>query len=209
MTPTVCRLAGFEDDAKPLEFLIKTLPQSGKLYETSQNYRSYGTDPKNAPRPIEEFQLPFKVSDSAHQVVYVPPANVFPPEGRWASFTYVVKEPTGGKSSAEGFVVLNNPSNYVGSSSFVSDNDDWSISGNVNDANPVHQPYGWGAVNRYVYGTDEVQYVDFITGFDKSKWYFEASPGKFYVPEMAAAYGGKIRFTVKATYGDFNYLNSP
>ena len=65
------------------------------------------------------------------------------------------------------------------------------------------------ALDRYIYGTDEVQYTDFETGSDKVKWYFEADAGKYLLPEFVAAYGGHIRFTVKSTYGDFNFLNQP
>merc|ERR1711920_288467 len=72
---------------------------------------------------------------------------------------------------------------------------------------PTWQAFGWGLLNRYIYGTDEVQYVDFETGSDQSKWYFEAPPGKFCLPEIAASYGGTIRFTIASTYGDFQYLN--
>jgi len=78
----------------------------------------------------------------------------------------------------------------------------------VGQAIPVHQPYGWGLLNRYVYGTDDVQYVDFQTGNDRSKWYFTAPEG-WYLPDIGTAYGGALQFTVKSTYGDFHYLNSP
>merc|ERR1712107_867119 len=42
----------------------------------------------------------------------------------------------------------------------------------------------------------------------KTKWYFEASPS-FHSRELAASYGGKLRFTVRALYGNFTQLNSP
>jgi hypothetical protein len=207
-TPTVCTLYGFEEDNAVLSFQIHTLPAQGKLYETSQNYRSMKTDPKNTPNPIEEHQLPYELSDPAHEVVYVPPDNVFPPEGRWASFTYVVVDPAAGITSEVGYVGLANPENYIAESSFVSGVDGWVITGNVGQAIPVHQPYGWGLLNRYVYGTDDVQYVDFKTGNDRSKWYFTA-PESWYLPDIGTAYGGSLQFTVKSTYGDFHYLNSP
>merc|ERR1712137_805391 len=81
--------------------------------------------------------------------------------------------------------------------------------GNIHSALPTWQAFGWGLLNRYVYGTDEVQYVDFENNNDLSKWYFEAPAGKYHLPELATAYGGYIKFTLASTYGDFNFLNSP
>ena len=52
------------------------------------------------------------------------------------------------------------------------------------------------------------RYVDFKTGNDRSKWYFVAPQG-WYMPDIGTAYGGELQFTVKSTYGDFHYLNSP
>jgi hypothetical protein len=207
--PTVCTLAGHEDSSKALTFFIKTLPVRGKLYETSQNFRSYGIDPKSAPKPIEEHELPFVVTDAQYRVVYEPPQDAFPPEGYWASFTYVVKEPLSGVSSEDGYVVLNNPANRLASSGFVGGSDEWSIAGNIHSVTPSFEPVAWGSLDRYIYGTDEVQYTDFATGTDNTKWYFEAPPAKYLLPEMVGAYGGKIRFTTKSTYGDFNFLNQP
>jgi len=208
-SPTVCPLAAFETGNKTLAFLIKTLPTSGNLYETSQNYRTYGTDPKYAPTPIQEHQLPFRISDALYRVVYVPPFDVFPPEGRWAAFSYQVQEPVSGETSEVGQVALNSPANHVASSSFIGGIDGWTISGNIHSATPTWQAFGWGLLNRYIYATDEVQYIDFETGGDQSRWYFEAPPGKYYLPEVASAYGGVLKFTVSSTYGDFSHLNSP
>lgn len=208
-SPTVCALSAYEVGNKTLAFFIKSLPTSGNLYETSQNYRTYGTDPKYAPTPIQEHELPYQISDTHFRVVYVPPFDVFPPEGRWAAFTYQVQEPVSGDMSEAGQVALNSPANHVASSSFIGGIDAWTISGNIHSAAPTWQAFGWGLLNRYIYSTDEVQYIDFDTGTDNSKWYFEAPPGKYALPEMAAAYGGTLKFTLSSTYGDFTHLNSP
>jgi len=208
-TPTVCQLFAYEDNQQTIEYYIKTLPTSGKLYETSQNYRTYGTDPKYAPTPIQEHELPFRVSDAFARVVYVPPFDVFPPEGRWASFSYQVQEPVNGLMSETGQVSLNSPANHISASTFIGGVDAWTIAGNIHSATPTWQAFGWGLLNRYIYSVDEVQYIDFETGSDRSKWYFEAPAGKYYLPEVASSYGGTIRFTVSSTYGDFSHLNSP
>jgi hypothetical protein len=202
-------LAGFQVNSTTLNFLINTLPAVGTLYETSQNFRTYGTDPKYAPTPIEEHALPFQVSDSLFRVVYVPPSDVFPPQGRWAAFEYIVQEPVSGTMSQPGQVALASPSHDVAASTFIGGTDAWTISGNIHSTAPTWQAFGWGLLNRYIYGTDEVQYIDFETYADRSKWYFEAPPGKYYLPELAASYGGTLRFTIASTYGDFAYLNSP
>eukprot|EP00747_Dinoflagellata_sp_TGD_P166716 gnl/TRDRNA2_/TRDRNA2_189944_c0_seq1.p1 gnl/TRDRNA2_/TRDRNA2_189944_c0~~gnl/TRDRNA2_/TRDRNA2_189944_c0_seq1.p1 ORF type:complete len:420 (+),score=55.67 gnl/TRDRNA2_/TRDRNA2_189944_c0_seq1:41-1300(+) len=208
-SPTVCSLQGFDEVDRTLQFFIQTLPVNGYLYETSQNFRTYGTDPKNAPVPIQEHQMPFQVSDALSRVVYVPPSDIFPPEGRWAAINYTVQEPISGQMSEPGIVSFNSPANHIAYSSFISGVDDWIVSGNIHSAVPTWQAFGWGLLSRYIYATDEVQYIDFETGSDKSKWYYEAPPGKFYLPELANAYGGILSFTVASTYGDFSYLNTP
>lgn len=207
--PTVCQLAAHEDAGRTLQFLITSLPTSGGLYETSQNYRTYGTDPKYAPKPIRDYELPYRVSDSNARVVYVPPSDVFPPEGRWGAMTYKVQEPTSGNQSEFGQVAFSSPAEHISSSTFVAGVDAWTISGNIYATVPTWQAFGWGLLNRYIYATDEVQYIDFETSSDKSKWYFEAPAGKFCLPELAAAYGGTLQFTIASTYGDFSHLNTP
>lgn len=206
---TVCKLFGHEDLGHALHFHITSLPSTGFLYETSQNYRTYGTDPKYAPVPIREYQLPFKVTDALARMVYVPPSDVFPPEGRWATFKYTVTEPISGVKSEEGQVGLSSPAQFLAASSYIGGTDAWSISGNIHSAEPVWQAFGWGLLNRYIYGVDEVQYTDFDLNTDRAKWYFEAPPGKYHLPELATAYGGSIRFVIASTYGDFTALNNP
>ncbi|CAE8657121.1 unnamed protein product, partial [Polarella glacialis] len=207
--PTVCQLVGSEVSGLALTFLITALPASGGLYETSQNYRTYGTDPKYAPTPIQEHELPFKVSDALARVVYVPPSDVFPPEGRWSALTYKVQESISANLSMFGQVALSSPAQHVSASTFIAGIDSWTISGNIHSTAPTWQAFGWGLLNRYIYSTDEVQYIDFDTNSDKSKWYFEAPAGKFYLPEIATAYGGSLKFTIASTYGDFIHLNTP
>jgi len=223
--PTVCTLAPYEESNLTLNVYITALPAVGALYETSQNYKSYGSDPKYVyGAAIEERELPYLVGDTLSRVVYVPPADIFPPEGRWATVTYQTEEPASGVMSETGFLALGGPSGYIAGSTFIAGADDWTISGNIHaDPSvttsyasasysgaiaPTWQSLGWGLLNRYIYGTDEVHYVDFDTGSDRSKWYFEAPAAKFYMPDMASAYGGTIRFTIASTYGDFAYLNA-
>jgi len=208
-TSTVCSMAAHEANNESLHYLITALPATGALYETSQNYRTYGTDPKYAPTPIQEHELPFRISDILARVVYVPPAHIFPPEGRWAAATYAVQESTSGDMSQPGELVFSSPAYDVAASTFISGPDAWIVSGNIHSTSPTWQAFGWGLLNRYIYATDEVQYIDFDTGSDRSKWYFEAPPGKYYLPELAATYGGHVKFTISSTYGDFTHLNSP
>ncbi|CAK9021749.1 DnaJ-like subfamily B member 5 [Durusdinium trenchii] len=66
-----------------------------------------------------------------------------------------------------------------------------------------------GGLNHYIYGADEVQSLDFATGIDLARWYFEASPRIFHRKELAAAYGGMLRFRVRSQYGNFLELNDP
>ncbi|CAJ1346989.1 unnamed protein product [Effrenium voratum] len=157
----------------------------------------------------EDRLLEVEVTGTHERVVYIPPSDVFPPEGRWAALTYEVQEPLAGNKSEQGQVSFSSPSQQVAASTFVGGTDAWTISGNSYSNVPTWQAFGWGILNRYIYGTDEVQYIDFDTSSDKSKWYFEPSPGKFYLPELATAYGGTLKFTIASTYGDFAHLNNP
>merc|ERR1712150_254391 len=105
----------------------------------------------------------------------------------------------------------------MGASNFDMPNDvaGWSVSGNFADVDSdsagglKHQMIMFGALRHYIYGVDEVQQLDLKTGLEQRKWYFEASPAIFHRPELVMAYGGRLRFTVRALYGNFNVLNSP
>lgn len=112
--------------------------------------------------------------------------------------------------SEAGFSVFTNPEGSIAGSVFdlADDYGGWTVSGNYGVAGLKHQAFVWGGLNRYVYGTDEITHIDFATGQDRSKWYFEASPA-FRGQELAAAYAGKIRFTIRALYGNFTQLNEP
>jgi len=223
-TPTVCTLGGAEDGENHLDFFIASLPTAGDLYETSMNFRSDGVDPKHMPDPIGPHMLPYHVTDRENRIVYVPPANMWAPEGHWSSFTFFVKawvqlaagvanQYTG---SMPAMAVMANPSGAVAGSSFdiTGDNDGWSTSGNLADVGGSggglkHQAFSWGALSHYVLGVDEVQYLDFSTGLDRTRWYFEASKKAFCKPEMVGAYGGKVRFKIRSLYGNFSVLNKP
>jgi len=67
--------------------------------------------------------LPFLVTDQLFRVAYIPPANVFAPVGRWASFSYAVKDTTTDVYSEQGRVVLSNAAGVIVGSSFVSGTD--------------------------------------------------------------------------------------
>lgn len=221
--PTSCTLAAYEESELPVEYFIKTLPKEGLLYETSPNYRSDGSDPKHSPDPIGPHLLPFRVSDPLNRLIYVPPYNVWAPEGQWASFEYVVSAqppaPTAGDplppkiTSEVGLAVLTNSEGAIAGATFdlADDFSGWSISGNIPGKTAgglKHQAFVWGGLSHYVYGVDEVMYMNFENGMDRTKWYFEASP-HFNKREMAAAYGGKLRFTVQKLYGNFTQQNDP
>jgi len=225
-TPVVCTLGGWEDGDLNMEFYINSLPEKGLLYETSRNFRSDGVDPKHLPDPIGPHMLPFHITDPLNRIVYVPPPNVWAPEGHWSSFTYYVEAyvplAVGGlltlQKSMPAMGVMANPVGAIAASSFdiTSDNDGWTTSGNLADAGAdspggdlKHQSSTWGSLSHYVLGVDEVQYLDFATGLDRTRWYFEASHKAFNKPELVGSYGGKIRFKTRALYGNFSVLNRP
>eukprot|EP00386_Alphamonas_edax_P004488 GDKI01014163.1.p1 GENE.GDKI01014163.1~~GDKI01014163.1.p1 ORF type:complete len:388 (-),score=99.74 GDKI01014163.1:184-1347(-) len=207
-TATVITLKGYEDSNGALTYYIASPPTTGKLYQTSSNYQAFGSDPKqgaliNAAGIV--------VSDPLHRVVYIPPSNTFPPTGLWSTFTYYVVDATSTQSQ-DGVVVLSNPDNKIASSTFLSDAESWTTSGNAALGNaspaPVHQPYGWGSLNRFIQSSDSLMLADISTGYDIQRWYFEA-PSAFKSSASKASYGGTLVFTVRSTYGDFSALNAP
>merc|ERR1712194_305465 len=110
--------------------------------------------------------------------------------------------------SEPGRVVLANGDGAIVGSSFTSGTDGWTIEGNLQQTEPIHQAFAWGLLNRYIYASDEVTYLDFSTGVDRQSWFFKA-PLDYASPDLATAYGGALSFSLKATYGDFDYLNEP
>lgn len=50
--------------------------------------------------------------------------------------------------------------------------------------------------------------MNFATGLDQQLWRFEA-PKEYFTREMAASYGGYIRITLRALYGNFTDQNYP
>merc|ERR1719230_740498 len=106
-------------------------------------------------------------------------------------------------TSVPAMAVMANPNGVIAGSSFdiTGDNDGWTTSGNLplgsGGGGLKHQAFSWGNLSHYVLGVDEVQYLDFATGFDRTRWYFEASKKAFCKPELVAAYGGKVRFKIR------------
>ncbi|KAF4658282.1 hypothetical protein FOL46_007041 [Perkinsus olseni] len=214
-TPTVLTLSGHEDTNTALEYYIETLPERGSLYETSQSYRSFAASPYTAPVVLQEYMLPFKVTDAYARVVYVPPLDVADDvEGSWAHIHYTVKEPVAGITSDPGTVTFANGRGFVSSSSFTDNCQGWTIEDNGNKVTaPEHQPFTLGGLDRYCLGYDDIMYTDFSDGSDRVRWKF-VSPqyNPFYnltastvyrAEHMRGAYGGYLSFTVRSTYGDF------
>lgn len=211
-----------------MDYYILSIPEVGLLYETSPNFRNFGSDPKYAPAPIGAYELPFRISDPSHKVVYVPPPNQWSSGSSWASFQYqVIAAPLpwvdllspapSPRPSEAGVVVLTTAEGNVAAEDFdlADAGNGWIITGNLEvvDGPPSaglrHQAVAWGSLNRYVYGVDEVQNLDFASGTDLAKWYFEATGDNFMSPTLIAAYGGFVSFTVRSQYGDFRLLNDP
>merc|ERR1740130_2360443 len=118
--------------------------------------------------------------------------------------------------SMPALAVMTNPAGVIAGSSFdiTGDNDGWRTSGNLADVGGAggglkHQAYSWGMMSHYVLGVDEVHNLDFATGLDRTRWYFEASRKSFCKPEMVGAYGGKVKFKIRSLYGNFSVLNAP
>jgi len=230
-TISICQLQGHDELDAAMNYTIVSLPAVGLLHETSAGFREGHSEPAYAHDSIGPHELPFQLSDPAHRVVYIPPARTWPPEGYWASFSYVVtsmKQPENDPlvagppalpypvTSEEGFVVFVGPRGSIAGSSFNDEDNKymgWSVSGNAHGSGvvadgPRHHALVLGKLDRFLSASDQIQQLN-PTGEpdDMVRWYFEAS-ADFYTREMAVAYGGHFRFTMRSLTGNFSNLNS-
>ncbi len=182
-----------------LQYIIKSTPATGGLYQLSQVYSAYGYEPKKGP----VISLQDKVTGSNSRVYYKRPSPDATSINKWDTFTFTAS--MGNGESQTGTITLVPPSGALVGSDFLLDNQGWKITGNKVSTDATFESYSRGALlNHYVYGTDNK--INTKGTDDSSLWYFEAPSA--YLGNNGIAYGGSLSFTLGAFSGDFTKLNA-
>lgn len=198
----VIRLTGYDYDGDQLTYTIIEPPKSGKLYQLSQVFSSYGYNPKAGVQIISSDTV---VTGSNDRVYYKRPSPDAASNGKWDTFTFIVHD--GRTKSLVATVTIVPPGGQMVGSDFLLSNENWMISGNKALMPSIYEPFSRGAMlNHYILGSDDKINVQKPGGADASLWYFDA-PSKF-MGNQGIAYGGSLRFTLSGFSGDFKSSNA-
>lgn len=151
-----------------------------------------------------------QVTGSNNRVYYTRPSPDTTGDGMFDSFTYIVNNIGFGNTtydSYEGTVTIVPTTGAIVGSSFLLNNDGWTITGNKESTGvATFESYSRGLLlNHYIFGMDNKINIASSSSIDASLWYFEA-PAK-YLGNKGIAYGGSIQFTLGSFSGDFSKLN--
>lgn len=197
----VIRLTGYDFDGDTLTYRILEAPKSGKLFQLSQVFSSYGYNPKAG---VQINSGDTVVSGSNDRVYYKRPSPDASSNSKWDTFTFIVHD--GHTKSLVAAVTLVPPGGQLVGSDFLLSNENWIVAGNKAASPAVYEPYSRGAgLNHYILGTDDKINVQKPGGPDSSLWYFNA-PSKF-LGNQGISYGGSLRFTLSGFSGDFKSSN--
>lgn len=197
----VIRLKGYDFDGDALTYRILEAPKSGKLYQLSQVFSSYGYNPKNGVQINSGDTI---VTGSNDRVYYKRPSPDATSNSKWDTFTFLVHD--GHFKSLVATVTIVPPGGQLVGSNFLLSNEEWTMSGNKATMEAVYEPYSRGAaLNHYILGTDDKINVQKPGGADLSLWFFN-SPSKF-LGNQGISYGGSLQFTLSGFSGDFKSTN--
>lgn len=197
----VIRLRSYDTSGSVLKYEIRSLPETGSLYQLSQVYSEYGYNPKAGTLITT---VPVQVTGSNNRIYYKRPDVDIEGELLWSNFSFAVIKDS--EDSYAGNISLVAPSGVLTSSNFLLDADDWTIVGNKLPSMPAtHEQINRGALQNYIYGTDDKLNTPSAGAADASLWYFQA-PEK-YTGNLGIAYGGNLQFTLGSFSGDFTKLN--
>ena len=184
---------------------MQSIPESGSLYQLSQVFSDYGYDPVAGSKISATNSV---VTGSNSRVYYSRPTPDAADNQLWDRFTFTARNNASG--SYEATVTLVPPSGALVGSDFLLENQGWTIVGNkAASSSAVYEPYSRGALNHYVYGTDDkinLKGSGTADASDASLWYFVAPPS--FHGNFGISYGGTFSFTVGLFSGDLSNLNS-
>ncbi len=89
----------------------------------------------------------------------------------------------------------------VSGSTFLLDNEGWTIVGNKNVEAATHMKYNMGSLNQFIIGTDNLVNVDAQNRDDKNLWYFKSPQ----ITLKTQPFG--MTFSITSFVGDFTKLN--
>jgi hypothetical protein len=146
-----------------------------------------------------------------NRVYYKRPAADSAPVGKYGVMTYTVSDLSPANqvmsTSPKGMVTFVPPSGLLVGSHFSRGAEGWTIVGNKGGSKGQTQDVTYeassrGALNHYIYGSDDTINSAAAGQPDRSLWYFKA-PSKF-LGHHGIAYGGKFEFTMSSFHGDFS-----
>jgi len=197
----VIRLKSYDTSGDELQYEIRTLPETGYLYQLSQVYSDYGYQPVAGSLITEVGTI---VTGSNNRVYYRRPEIDVEGELMWSNFSFAVVKDQ--QESYEATVSLVAPSGILTSSDFLLNGDDWTITGNkVGGVSATHESFSRGSLSNYIYASDDKINAPSSGAPDSSLWYFEAP--KKYTGNLGISYGGVLQFTLGAFSGDFSKTN--
>lgn len=212
-------LRGFSQNNRKIRFQVTELPSAngGSVHKPSQVYCDYSYSPKADRTALAAAALPHTPACSTPSLIYKPkPNRALAREGPVGVFSFVAEEYHQDLCSDVGKILMLNPDGVLAASFFDRSADGWTIvsNGPTSGGAASYDASSRGtALNRYVYGEEEMINVQMPLGVpsdvDATMWYFKAPPkflsvqGVSRVGDMAAAYGGKLKFVLGHAAGDF------
>jgi len=170
-----------------------------------QVFSDYGYEPKKGVAVVAGQDA---TGSKGNRVYYKRPQADSAPVGAWGVLEYTVSDLSPSNAvmseSLTGMVTFVPPSMVLVGSHFSRGGEGWTVVGNKGSApsDVVFEPSSRGALNHYVYGSDDTINAAAAGGSDKSLWYFQA-PAKF-TGHHGIAYGGHLDFTMSSFHGDFS-----
>jgi len=199
-------LRGYDLDGDKMKATIKSLPEGfGVVHQLSKVFSDYGYEPKKGVVAKAGADV---TGSQGNRVYYKRPASDSAPVGKYGVMTYTVSDLSQGNqvvsTSPEGMVTFVPPSGVLVGSHFSRGAEGWTIVGNLKGQTQsvIYEASSRGALNHYVYGSDDTINSAAAGQPDKNLWYFNAPP-KF-LGHHGIAYGGSLQFTLSSFHGDFS-----
>lgn len=206
---TVVPLRGYDLDGDKLKATVTALPEgTGVVHQLSKVFSDYGYEPKKGVSVKSGADV---TGSKGNRVYYKRPSADAAPVGKYGVMEYTVSDLSPSNqvmsTSPPGMVTFVPPSGLLVASHFSRGPEGWAVVGNKGASkgsahDVTYEASSRGALNHYVYGSDDTINAEGAGATDKSLWYFKAPP-KF-LGHHGIAYGGSFGFTLSSFHGDFS-----